>query len=157
MLSAPVQASSGVKLECREPAEELSVTALPAPPMAVNAIEQNPASVTASDEDCIETPVPPTATQSHKLSPTAATIRRIFGDDDETLILAPEFSNAIIVTSPAMADAKRSSETAEKDSTNRIDDSGAQRNEAPGATTDSPAEAESDQARFRRQMYRIDI
>ncbi|MCH7821718.1 MAG: hypothetical protein IIA07_06845 [Proteobacteria bacterium] len=154
---APVQASSGVKLECREPAEELSVTELPAPPMALDAAEHGVSSATTREVDCIETPVPPTTTALPKLSPTADTIRRIFGEDDETIVVAPATTNTIVVTSPALADAKRTAETINAEGSNSTDDSGAPRNETEQTPAAAPADSELDQPRFRRRMYRTDI
>jgi len=154
---APVLASSGLKLECREPAEELSVTELPAPRMAVDAADRGVSDVPADEENCIEIPLPPTTKALPKLSPTADTIRRIFGEDDGTIVVAPATINATVVTSPALADTKRTAETIDKEGRNSTDDPGVQQNEAERTPAATPADSESDQPRFRRRMYRTDI
>ncbi|MCH8060237.1 MAG: hypothetical protein IIA11_07230 [Proteobacteria bacterium] len=154
---APVLASSGLKLECREPAEELSVTALPAPPMPVDAADHGVSSAAAGEENCIEIPLPPTPTALPRLSPSVDTIRRIFGEDDGSIVVAPATINATVVTSPALADTKRTAETIDEEGRNSTDDSKVPRNDAEGQPAATPAESESDQPRFRRRMYRTDI
>ena len=139
---APVLASSGLKLECREPAEELSVTALRAPPMAVDAADHAVSSAAAGKENCIEIPLPPTALA--RLSPSVDTIRRIFGEDDGSIVVAPATINATVVTSPALADTKRTAETIDEEGRNSTDDSGVPRKDAAGQPAATPAESESD-------------
>lgn len=151
----PVLASSGLKLECREPAEELSVTALPAPPMAVHAADHAVSSAATGEENCIEIPLPPTALP--RLSQSVDTMRSIFGEDDGSIVVAPATINATVVTSPALADTKRTAETIDEEGRNSTDDSGVPRNDAEGQPAATAAESESDQPRYRRRMYRTDI